>query len=94
MFGIRAYAASDIKMNPEHTPRRLSESERGRVDLAIAHPGAEEPGEMAPAKAGSPTAVTLCRLPQHVACGFPALRFSDDDAYLGTEFSILEGEMV
>src|SRR5215831_13127983 len=28
---------------------------------------------------GSPTAVTHRRLPQNVACGFPALRSSDDD---------------
>src|SRR5262245_30442377 len=29
---------------------------------------------------GSPTAVTHRRLPQNVACGFPALRSSDDDS--------------
>src|SRR5262250_448783 len=31
-------------------------------------------------RTGSPTAVTHRRLPQNVACGFPALRSSDDDS--------------
>jgi len=28
----------------------------------------------------SPTAVTHCQLPQNVACGFPALRYPDDES--------------
>ena len=37
------------------------------------------PGESHP-QTGSPEAVTRVRLPQNVACGFPALRSSNDDS--------------